>query len=185
MGSEGDHWLVVEDNACFARRICAELRSEGLAVTLACSVAEAKAVLSPAYRVLLLDVELPDGTARDVVEALSYLPCRPLVLVMSAEATPTQAFELGRLGVREFVQKPSSAAALIAAAEHAAVTPPNLEPWVRSSVGYLPLFELEAQHRRQMIEEALGRAEQCKSGAARLLKISRQALQHLARSIKD
>ena len=185
MGSrEGDHWLVVEDNARFARRICAELREKGIRVTLACSVAEAKAMLSTLFRVLLLDVELPDGTARDVVAALSDLPCRPLVLVMSAEATPRQAFELGQLGVREFVQKPTSAAALVAAAERASATPPNLEPWVRSSVGYLPFFELEAQHRRQMIEEALGRTEQSKSGAARLLKVSRQTLQHLARTIK-
>jgi len=154
-------------------------------VTLASSVAEAKATLSAVFRVLLLDVELPDGTARDVVEALSGLPCRPLTLAMSAEATPAQAFEQGQLGVREFVQKPVSAAALIAAAARASATPPNVEPWVRSSVGYLPLFDLEAQYRRQMIEEALGRAEQSKSGAARLLKISRQALQHLARSIKN
>ncbi|MBK7861855.1 MAG: hypothetical protein IPJ65_25220 [Archangiaceae bacterium] len=57
--------------------------------------------------------------------------------------------------------------------------PPDLTPHLRAAVGHLPLHQLEEQVRQTMVGEALGATQGSRSGAAKLLRISRQLLQHI------
>ena len=63
--------------------------------------------------------------------------------------------------------------------------PPRLTPRLRAAVGIVGLKEVEALARRTMVEEALARESGSRRGAARLLRISRQLLQHAIRSLSD
>jgi hypothetical protein len=58
---------------------------------------------------------------------------------------------------------------------------PSLEPLVTALVGRVPMRELQRAVRRVMVREALAQAEGSRSGAARLLEVSRQAVQQAVR----
>jgi two-component system, response regulator RegA len=53
--------------------------------------------------------------------------------------------------------------------------------WRTRDVGRVPLHELEAEVRHAMLGEAIARAEGSRRGAARLLSVSRQLMQHMLR----
>jgi DNA-binding NtrC family response regulator len=184
MGQGEETWLVVEDNASWSRVIVGILSGSGRRLLVADTVKRALELLSERPGVLLLDYQLPDGTGADVVRALAGLDFQPVVVAMSAEASTEQAFELGQLGVRSFLQKPTTLERVALAVERARAEAPDITPWVRASVGHRSLFDAENEFRRVVLREALGRAKQSKSAAARLLGISRQALQHVVRALE-
>ena len=61
--------------------------------------------------------------------------------------------------------------------------PPDLTPYVRASVGIVPLQHIEEHVRHTMLQEALARSGGNRRGAARMLKVSRQLLQHMLRKL--
>ncbi|HEX5659135.1 MAG TPA: response regulator [Polyangiales bacterium] len=177
--------LVVEDNASLRATLCTALRAMtgeevvGAEGTAAC--AEVLRVFTPSL--VVLDVELQDGDAFDVFEQILELPVIPRVVVVSGVAGPEQAFRLAQLGVSRFVQKPLDLAALEEAVLRA--EPPNIAAHVRNAVGQVPLQDLEELVRTTMLREALARSEGNRRGAARILRISRQLLQHMLRKLPD
>lgn len=62
--------------------------------------------------------------------------------------------------------------------------PEELVAPLRASVGERTLAEIEQATRRVMVMEALARAGGTKAGAARILGVSRQFLQHILRGQK-
>jgi DNA-binding NtrC family response regulator len=145
-------------------------------------VAEAVALLeSWRPELLLLDVELPDGTAFDVMKAAMRGDSVPIALAMSGRAGPIQSFDLARLGVRTYLPKPLDLAVLERALDEAISQPPDLEPYVRSSVGQRAIHEVQEEVRDTMLREALGRARGSRRAAAKLLRVSRQLVQHMLR----
>lgn len=175
--------LVVEDNTALLRTLERTLMGNGYAVRTCTTVAEARDVLSEWHpQMLLLDVELPDGDAFDVLREASGLPVAPVVIAMSGVAGPSESFRLAQLGVRSYLTKPLKLEALEQAIEEALRTPPDMTPHVRAQVGHVPVRELERHVRRTMVKEALARAGGSRRGAARLLQVSRQLLQHMLRS---
>src|SRR5262245_13210894 len=152
-----------------------ELRSAG-------SVAAARALLAEFEPdLVLLDVELGDGTALDVMKAILARETVPLVVAMSGAARPTQSFDLAQLGVRSFLPKPLNLAKLDAALDDAIARAPDLRAQLRSAVGQRPIHELEEEVRQTMLREALARAKGSRRGAAKLLAVSRQVIQHMLR----
>lgn len=178
--------LVVEDNASLRRALERALAASFPQVRAAGSAAEARAELGEMEpELLLLDVELPDGNALDLMREAAQQPWAPIVVAMSGSATPNQSFELATLGVRAFLPKPLELETLEQTLRECIESPPDLVPQVRTMVGQRPIHEVEEEVRRTMLREALARAGGSRRGAARLLAVSRQLIQHMLRRHED
>jgi two-component system, response regulator RegA len=174
--------LVVEDVAALARAFEAALSGRARRIECARSVAEAcQALHAFEPEVVVLDVTLPDGDAFDVLMEARRLAKVPAVVAVSGAARPEESFHLAQLGVRQYLKKPVTAEALDAAVTAVITTPPDLEPYLRAMVGHRPVRDVEAEVRRTMVHEALARSRGSRRGAARLLALSRQLLQHILR----
>ena len=174
--------LLVEDDASLRQTLERALRARFAEVRSAASVAEAvQLLIAFDPELLLLDVELGDGTALDVMKAVLARETVPLVVAMSGAAKPGQSFDLAQLGVRSFLPKPLNLARLDAALDDAIARAPDLRAQLRSAVGQRPIHELEEEVRETMLREALARAKGSRRGAAKLLAVSRQVIQHMLR----
>jgi DNA-binding NtrC family response regulator len=174
--------LIVEDNASLRAaiaRIASQLAGE---VIEAGTAREAIEWLNTSPDLIIADVCLPDGSALSIFEAARDLVPAPIKIGISGQASAEQAFELARLGVRAYLAKPFTLHELAAAIERIRTEAPSLEPIARAAVGRVPLREVTARVRNVMIDEALARTHGSRSGAARLLDVSRQAVQQSIRS---
>jgi CheY-like chemotaxis protein len=153
----------------------------GARVSEAETAAEARALLalSPPPDLVAIDVRLPDETVFEVLDVAARRSPAPRVIAMSGQASPEEAFRLAQKGVRVYLPKPVSIGQLEEAVRVAMGEAPILEPLLSASVGHVPLREVQSEVRRVMVTEALARTEGSKSGAARLLRVSRQALQQI------
>lgn len=174
--------LVVEDDSSLRRALSAALSPRASALTACGTVAAARAELH-AFQpdVVVLDVALPDGDAFDVLDAVDALAAMPLVLAVSGQASPDQSFRLAQRGVRAFLPKPLDLTTLERTLEDVLAQPPDLVPHLRAAVGHAPVHDVEKVVRRTMVAEALGRSHGSKNGAAKILHVSRQLLQHMLR----
>jgi DNA-binding NarL/FixJ family response regulator len=141
---------------------------------------EARAVVLDVDPDALLDLVLPDGDAFALLALLERRYPLPRIVAMSGVAGPEQSFRLAQLGVRAFLAKPFDTAALRAAVDDAVSARPDLRPHLRQVVGQRSLREVESEVRGTMLREALARGGS-RRAAARLLRISRQLVQHIIR----
>ncbi len=175
--------IVVEDDAVLRGAIARIMRTRGAQVSEAGTAAEAKSLLSetPPPDLLIIDVHLPDETAFEVLDLASRISPTPISVAMSGKASPEEAFRLAQLGVRAYLAKPLSASELESTVDAALQEPPRLEPLIPACVGHVPMRVLQRQVRSLMVKEALAQSEGSRSGAARLLDVSRQAIQQILR----
>jgi len=176
--------LIVEDSPGLAESLGSAFSSCSERVIVAPTAALARAALESAepLELVVTDIRLPDGSGADIARlALARQPM-PLVLAMSGEATAEESFELARVGVHAYVAKPLTMETLLAALENALQARPPVLSHVRAAVGKVPLHELEAEVRDAMLDEAMARADGSRRGAARLLSVSRQLMQHMLRA---
>ncbi len=157
------------------RRHCDEVRTAGTARRAISVLRDWQPDL------LIIDFRLPDGTAIDVLGSVDGGAPLPRSIAISAYAEPVEAFDLARLGVTTYLTKPVSLSDLDAAIEHTLLEPPNIDPAIRNAVGHFGLKAVEANVRGVMVNEALQRSNGSRRGAARLLSVSRQFLQHTLR----
>jgi DNA-binding NtrC family response regulator len=177
--------LVVEDNAPLRLAIARLVRGWGARAIEAGSAREALARLAPPPDLIISDVRLPDGSAFSVFEAASRLWPKPLAVAISGEASPDEAFRLARMGVGAYLAKPLSLEELGAAVEAVRTAPPSLDPMVSACVGRLSLHEVQDRMRHVMLHQALALTDGSRSGAARLLDVSRQAVQQILRAAPE
>src|SRR5262245_7509133 len=99
-GGQIDRALIVEDDDRLRATLVSTLASSIESVRACGTLAEAKAAIAAFQpQLLMLDYKLPDGTADVLLRDLpSDLP-RPLVIALSAMASPAEAFALSELGV--------------------------------------------------------------------------------------
>lgn len=174
--------LVVEDNPSFAMALARCFQGRVAGLRLAATVAEAKQLLhQEPPSVVLLDMQLPDGTGFEVLTCVQELRPMPATLVITSDRAPEHAFRLGQAGVRRFLAKPVALAAVEEAIGTLLDVPPDATPFLRAAVGREALHTVEGRVRETMLTEAMARAGGSKSGAARLLSVSRQTLQHMLR----
>ena len=173
--------LVVEDDSTLRNAIAAFLRTKNMRVVTAASVSEALAQLKGRPDVVLLDVMLPDGDAFRVLEHVATIAPAPLRVAMSGEATPEMAFRLNKFGVLRYVQKPASMDSIWAEICAAAEETPDLTPFVQEAIHKVPLKDLLARVREVAIQQALAIARGNHTSAARLLQVTRQAVQQMLR----
>lgn len=173
--------LVVDDDPTLRGGIATFLREKGLRVATAASAREAIEQLRGKPDVVVLDVRLPDGDAFSVLEVARDLAPAPLRIALSGEASPEDAFRLAKYGVRDFLQKPASLDEIWEAIQSAADAPPDLAPAVQETVGHLSLKELTNSVRDEAIKQALASARGNRTGAAKILQVTRQAVQQMLR----
>jgi len=173
--------LVVEDDATLRTSIASFLRSRDMRVVTAGSVSEALAQLRGRPDVVVLDVMLPDGDAFRVLEQAAVIAPAPIRVAMSGAATPEESFRLAKLGVRQFLQKPTSLERIWEAICAAAEEPPELAPVVQEAVGQMPLKDLVNGVWDEAIRQALAVSKGNRTRAARILQVTRQAVQQMLR----
>jgi DNA-binding NtrC family response regulator len=173
--------LIVEDNEPLRAAIAGLVRSWNAEALEAGTVREAVGLLSPPPDLLICDVKLPDASVFSLLEATLSLCPEPAKIAISGLATPEEAFQLGQVGVREYLAKPFTLADLSEAVRRVLTEPPNFDPLLRASVGRVPMRELQKNVRSVMVEQALALSHGSRSGAARLLDVSRQAVQQILR----
>jgi DNA-binding NtrC family response regulator len=109
--------LIVDDDPAVLRGVGGLLRDEGWRTLEARSVAEAERRLGDADLVLL-DLRMPgEGGLAWLARLGAPLPCP--VVVLSGEASPTDAVSALRLGAADFVEKPPSPERLLTSVRNA------------------------------------------------------------------
>jgi DNA-binding response OmpR family regulator len=174
--------LLVEDNAPLRGAIASILRRDYPDVLEAETAHEALALLDPAPDLVICDVRLPDGSALRILEATLEMSPEPLKIAMSGNASAEETFRLAQLGVGAYLPKPFPLSALTDAIERVRTETPALDSLLRGSVGKVPMRELQQRVRRLMVGQALAISSGSRSGAARLLAVTRQAIQQVKRS---
>lgn len=172
--------LIVEDDTalCSAMSRVAARWGE---VLQAHTVQRALALLECDPMLVITDVRLPDGSGLDVVEPASRRRPTPTMVAVSGNASPEESFQLAQAGVRAYLAKPLGMDDLTRAVEGALSRGPSLDSLVAAAVGHRPMRELQGDVRRVMVDQALAMSEGSRSGAARLLRVSRQAVQQIVR----
>lgn len=110
--------LVIDDEENIGRSLRLILEREGFTVSLAASVAEARALpyRADAY---LVDVKLPDGTGIDLLRWLKSNGNDAPVVMISGHGTIADAVEATRAGAFDFLEKPLSRDRVLLALKHA------------------------------------------------------------------
>jgi len=184
MVSQPGRVLIVEDHKPLRQALARAARGWGAEVLEAGSIREAFERLARGPDLVIVDVALPDGNARPIVEQAVKQRPAPAVIAMSGQASAEEAFELARLGARRYLPKPISLEDLNRSVEEALGDRPDLAPLVAAHVGNTPMRQVLDEVRGVMVDEALARKQGSRSGAARILGVSRQAVQQAVRLIE-
>jgi DNA-binding NtrC family response regulator len=108
MATPAAHVLVLEDERALAEMIAEELRADGYTVTPAANVAGAlEALKHDDFEVALLDLNVPDGSGIDVLKSISEEGLPTEVIILTGNATVTNAIEAMKLGAYDFLTKPT------------------------------------------------------------------------------
>lgn len=175
--------LVIADNPWFRRALRRAVQE-----VLGCSVDLSSRRRWPqvkSFDLVIFDVGLLDETSFRLVERIIAKRPRPLLVVVASNAPGRAAFQLGSMGVEAFLQKPFSLSEFKAELTSARTRPPSLELLGRSWVGRVVLRAAQTQVRRAMLDQALDITNGNLTHAARILSVSRQALQRSAREAKE
>lgn len=99
--------LLVEDTADLAEAIAIRLGRRGIACDTAASVAAAREFLAvQAYDVLVLDINLPDGTGTELLRGLRSGGDRTPVLMLTAQFSVDDRVSALNLGADDYLVKP-------------------------------------------------------------------------------
>ena len=99
--------LIVEDDQPLSDLLARALQRVDLTTDVAGDVAEAKRLLARgSYRVLVLDLILPDGTGFDILEFIKTQTLPPLQIIVITAAEPSLLVRLDRSMVKNVIFKP-------------------------------------------------------------------------------
>lgn len=101
--------MVVDDEPIIRKSFEELLRPKRYSITSVGSLADAERLLKKDhFDLLFLDVKLPDGTGTDLLERLSKMPERPMIIMMSGYGTVESAVDCMRQGAFDYMLKPFS-----------------------------------------------------------------------------
>ena len=99
--------LIVEDDATVVELRLGAFEADGLSVDVAATVAEAnRRLVSRHYRVMLLDLLLPDGKGIEVLRFLDTAKLKPVQVIVMTAGESSLLRELERPMVNSIVFKP-------------------------------------------------------------------------------
>lgn len=173
--------LIVEDHKPLREALARAISAFSSEVLQAEGVRAAEAGLDQHPDVVLIDAYLPDGSGRTVIERAVKLRPAPVVIAMSGHASAEEAFELARAGARRYLAKPIALEDLMRSIDEALADRPDLTPLIAAHVGQTPLREVVERVRDVMLDEALARTGGSRTAAAKVLGVTRQAVQQAAR----
>lgn len=116
--------LLVEDTASLSMLYQAVLTRAGHSVVCAFSLAEARARCEQPPRVVLLDLQLPDGDGLELLEHLRSDAPDTRVIVITANGSINRAVQAMRAGAFDFLVKPFDEGRLLSAVENALASAP-------------------------------------------------------------
>jgi DNA-binding NarL/FixJ family response regulator len=159
--------FIVDDHSMFRSGIRTELAGRLHVVGEAGAVSEAVAAIGAlAPDVVLLDVHLPDGCGRAVIEGVRAAGGSSQFLALSASDAPEDVIGIIRAGARGYVTKTVTADELVDAvmrvASGDAVFSPQLAGYVLDAFAAIPVADIDAE-------------------LAQLTPREREVLQHVAR----
>ena len=110
--------LLVEDTPSLAMLYAAVLTRAGHSVTHVSTLAQAREACARGLpRLMLLDLQLPDGDGLELLDTLSHSQCR--VIVITANGSINRAVQAMRAGAFDFLVKPFDETRLLAAVQNA------------------------------------------------------------------
>ncbi|MEM9044619.1 MAG: sigma-54 dependent transcriptional regulator [Pseudomonadota bacterium] len=130
-GTPSDPVLLVEDTQSLSMIYAHALETGGYAVRNAYTAQEARhAYRDGSYRLILLDLMLPDGDGIDLLREFRQRDPEARVIVVSAHGSINRAVEAMREGAYDFLVKPIDDRKLMSAVKNAAeaIEPPTTEP---------------------------------------------------------
>lgn len=133
----------------------------------------------------VLNLRIMEKTSPEESQRLLVLEDDPVLLRHLDEALASRAREGRPCGNPTRAMQPLSLDTLGAALAEVLKQPRELRTQVRLLVGRRPVHEVEHEVRTTMVHEAMARSEGSVRGAARLLGVSRQLLQHMLRRLRD
>lgn len=175
--------LIVQEDAQLGESLRDALRERGDNVQWVRTQREAFALCSQPFDWMVLDVELSDGSGVTLAELAARMRPAPKILATSSRNEARDAFRMAQLGARGYLQKPFTPSEFTSALDNLADNAPEFLPHLVAVVGYTSFREVLDRVRRSMAEQALAMADGNKTGAARLLGITRQAVQQLIRDL--
>lgn len=175
--------LIVEDDRMVREGIVRALEQWGARVYSATTQDEGIEKLSVLPQLLIVDIRLPEkGSGIKVAEAAARLRPAPISIAISGEATASEAFHLAQVGVVTYIPKPLNLETFASTVEAVLSDPPDISPHVLMRVGSEKYCDVVRKVRYTMVEQALAKTGGNRVQAARLLNLTRQAVQQM---IKD
>lgn len=100
-------YLLVEDNLQLASAVADRLSLNGHAVDHACELATARAFVSTtAYDLILLDIMLPDGDGRSLLQHFRAVSDETPIIVLTARSEVSDRVSILDLGADDYMMKP-------------------------------------------------------------------------------
>lgn len=178
--------MVVERDAVWRSSAEAVLKDAGATLRWTSSLGGVERAVTAPIDVALIDLDLFRPRERtEVVQMLTHASPAPAVVGWATEVSVQEAFELGRLGVREFRRTRPSPGRLVPLILSTLATRPVLEPRLRAMVGHATQSEMMAIVRKVLLDQALGASRGNKTKAGQLLRISRQSVADRVRPIEE
>ncbi len=99
--------LVIDDEPIVQKVLEEIFRRKKYTVSIAGNIAQAEGILArESFDLVMLDVRLPDGDGQQLLERLTTLPDRPLVVMMTGHGTIESAVACMRGGAFDYLIKP-------------------------------------------------------------------------------
>jgi DNA-binding NtrC family response regulator len=176
--------LVVAHDHALRTALGLILGGLGVAEVIETSSAEpAMNALASGVDAAFLSVAMPDQLALRVARTSTRFCPTPIVVIVSQEPHP-DLFALGQAGARAHLTWPATPEA-VSRCLTTHRTADELELTVRSLVGRVGIKDAQDWLRQTMLHQALEAAQGSRRGAARLLGVTRPAIQRMLREEPD
>ena len=175
--------LLVEDDRLLLRALQRDLKSADYIVLAASSLDEAERILHDGHDIdgVVTDVTLPDGTCMPIVKRALQRVAPPFIVVITGTATLQTVFELAQMGAVALLEKPFTTSQLQEALKKGDASRNDRQIDAKKLIGRRSLQEVLDDVRTEMTNEALVKADGNKTKAAKMLGVSRQAVQQITR----
>lgn len=169
--------LVVQERGGVEGDIAGILARLGYRTRLANPETAGHLTLTRIPDLVVLEVKASDDWSLPLSGEISRMSPAPPLIAIGVGLSSSQAFALAKQGVRALLEQPFDDRDLDGAIEKALHEADDLEPYVRQAARVTPMKNIVAGVRETTLDQALAMAKGNRTEAARLLGVSRQAVQ--------
>jgi DNA-binding NtrC family response regulator len=181
IGAVVDDVLLVTDDRSLGAGLRAILNGLGISrITKAADAEDAMEASMGGIDAAFISASMPDRVALRLVRMMSQLQPVPLLIVVSEGPHP-DLFNLARAGAQVHLVWPANPDQVRSCLETRVEWPRGLETVVRFLVGRVGLRDAQSLLRRTMLQDALALSRGSRRAAARILGVTRPAVQRMLR----